>query len=93
MKTKKNFALLFAGILFLLNSCQKNIDVFVPDDGQINGSDTNWVASIGTGAQVSVLKNNLLLAPVADSFENINISPAIVYPGSLKQLPVQHFQY
>ena len=84
MKTKKNIALLFAGILFLLNSCQKNIDVFVPDYGQINGPDTNWIASISSGAQVSVLKNNLLLVPVADSFENTNISPAIVYPGSLK---------
>ncbi|MEP7237493.1 MAG: hypothetical protein ABI685_06505 [Ferruginibacter sp.] len=59
MKIKAFILVLLAGGL-LLNACQKNIDIFVPDPGQLNGPDTAWQSSITTAMPVSVLKNNLL---------------------------------
>lgn len=54
---------------FLLNACQKNIDVFVPDPGQNNTADTAWNNTISATAPVFSLHNTLLLQPVKDSFE------------------------
>jgi hypothetical protein len=65
---------LFAGSLFL-NACQKDIDVFVPDPGQLNGPDTTWQNTITTTTPVSVLKNNLLAEPYRDTITvNANIA-------------------
>lgn len=67
---------MFAGSLFL-HACQKNIDVFVPDPGQLNGPDTSWQTTISTSMPVSVLKNNLLVAPYRDTI-NVNGNVASV---------------
>lgn len=67
---------MFAGSFFL-HACQKNIDVFVPDPGQLNGPDTSWQATITASMPVSVLKSNLLVAPYRDTI-NVNGSVASV---------------
>jgi hypothetical protein len=64
----------FAGGLFL-NACQKDIDIFVPDSGQLNGPDTSWQNTVTATMPVSVLKNNLLLQPYQDTISvNANIA-------------------
>ena len=44
---QKNFILsLFAGIALIFSACQKeNSDIFLPDNGQPTGADTNWVVA------------------------------------------------
>ncbi|MBL7701475.1 MAG: hypothetical protein JNM14_04455 [Ferruginibacter sp.] len=66
MKTKIFILVLFTGGL-LLNACQKDIDVFVPDPGQMNGPDTSWQTTITPTAPVTVLKNNLKQEPYKDT--------------------------
>ena len=66
MKIKAFILMLFAGG-FLLNACQKNIDVFIADPGQINGPDTAWYSTITASMPVIILKNNLLQEPYRDS--------------------------
>lgn len=66
MKIKSFILVLFAGG-FLLNACQKNIDIFIPDPGQINGPDTSWAVTVTAAMPVSILKNNLLQEPYQDS--------------------------
>ncbi len=74
MKIKAFILILFAGGLFL-NACQKDIDIFVPDPGQLNGPDTSWQNTITATTPVSVLKNNLLLAPYFDTIAvNANVA-------------------
>lgn len=83
MKIKAFILVLFTGG-FLLNACQKNTDIFVPDPGQLNGPDTSWQAVIAPSTAVSVLKNNLLQAPYQDSFTvNANIA-SITTPFGLQ---------
>ena len=67
---------MFAGSLFL-NACQKDIDVFVPDAGQLNGPDTSWQITVTASMPVSVLKNSLLTDPYLDSI-NVNANIATV---------------
>ena len=72
---KKIIRSFLAAGIFLLNSCQKNTDIFVPDPGQVNGPDTTWQPAVTASMPVSILKNSLLLAPYNDSIEvNANIA-------------------
>lgn len=66
MKIKILILIFFAGVFFLM-SCQKNVDVFIPDPGQLNGPDTAWQNTITAAMPVAELKNNLLLQPHQDS--------------------------
>ncbi len=71
---KKIATLLLISTAFLLNACQKNVDVFVPDPGQLNGADTTWAASLPATAavfslQTSLSATSLFSEPVKDSFE------------------------
>ena len=45
----------------LFCSCQKNIDIFVPDPGQTAGPDTSWTNNIVAGMPVSSLQNSLMV--------------------------------
>ena len=74
--------LLAAG--FLLNACQKNIDVFVPDAGQLNGPDTSWYSSITSTMPVAELKNNLTTVSYTDSFQVNNNTAYINTPFGLQ---------
>lgn len=76
MNKKIIILVLFAGGLFL-NACQKDIDVFVPDPGQLNGPDSTWQNTITATMPVSVLKNSLLTDPYLDTI-NVNASIATV---------------
>jgi len=49
----------FTAAVFFLCSCQKNIDVFVPDPGQLNGPDTTWYSSISDAMPVAALRGSL----------------------------------
>jgi hypothetical protein len=77
MKIKAFISILFAGSLFL-NACQKNIDIFVPDPGQLNGPDTSWQNTVTATMPVSILKNNLSQEPVYLDSITVNASIASV---------------
>jgi len=71
---KKIVTILLISAAFFLTACQKNIDIFVPDPGQLNGADTTWAASLPATApvfslQTSLSASSLLSEPVKDSFE------------------------
>lgn len=66
MKIKVFILILFAGAS-LLNACQKDIDVFVPDPGQSNGPDTSWQNTVTPTMPVTLLKNNLVIEPYKDT--------------------------
>jgi hypothetical protein len=75
MNLKKILNFLFIGSTFFLNACQKDLDVFIADPGQITGPDTNWVNSISASMPVTILQNNLLLTKIEDSIDiNSNIT-------------------
>lgn len=74
MNKKIIVLILFAGSFFI-NACQKDIDVFVPDAGQLNAPDSTWQTSITATMPVSVLKASLLTAPYLDTINvGANIS-------------------
>jgi hypothetical protein len=77
MKIKVFICILFTCSL-LLHACKKDIDVFVPDPGQMNGPDTSWQNTITAAMPVSVLKNNLAQEPVYVDSINVNASIASV---------------
>jgi hypothetical protein len=84
---KKIVTILLISAAFFLNACQKNIDVFVPDAGQLNGADTTWVASLPATApvfslQTSLSVTSLLSEPVKDSVEiNANTVTVLLTNG------------
>ena len=83
MAKKIIILVLFAGSLFL-NACQKDIDVFVPDAGQLNGPDTTWQGTVSAAMPVAALKNNLLAEPYRDTINvNANIA-SILTPFGLQ---------
>lgn len=82
MKLKKHIAIFLSAGILLLNACQKDIDVFVPDPGQINGPDTNWVSGIADSMLVSNLKNDLELNAQEDSTDISSGSSATVLYSS-----------
>ncbi|MFN8250817.1 MAG: hypothetical protein U0V75_02960 [Ferruginibacter sp.] len=66
MTKKITYLLLIAGTLFF-SSCQKNIDVFVPNG--TTGPDTTWYATVTSSMPLASLQTNLLIEPVRDSVE------------------------
>ncbi len=69
---------------FFLNACQKNVDLFVPDPGQINGPDTSWYSSITPTMPVSSLNSNLLFNPYTDSIQVNGSNAYITTPFGLQ---------
>ena len=87
MNKKIIIPFLIAGA-FLLNACQKNTDIFVPDPGQINGPDTTWQTNITASMPVSDLKNKLLFESHFDSIEvNSNIASVLTPFGIVVNFP------
>jgi hypothetical protein len=84
---KKIVTILLISAVFFLNACQKNIDIFVPDPGQLNGADTTWSATLSPTAPVFSLQTNLsttslLSEPVKDSCEiNANAITVLLTNG------------
>ncbi len=87
MSIKKNilYTLLFAGTFFF-TACQKDIDVFVPDPGQLNAADTAWYNTISNTLPIITLQKNLQLTAVKDSFEiaNSTTATAMLNAGGLQ---------
>ena len=81
---KKIVTILIISTGFLLNACQKNIDIFVPDQGQLNGPDTSWYTSITPVMPVSVLKNNLVFETYTDSIQVNSNTAYILTPFGLQ---------
>lgn len=77
MKIKVFLLILFAGTFFLY-SCKKDVDVFVPDPGQLTGPDTGWQNIITGAMPVSVLKNNLAQEPFYLDSINVNAGAASI---------------
>lgn len=69
------------GIMVLANSCQKNVDMFVPDGVQ-SAPDTQWYTTITGNMPVISLKNDLRLAVPVDSF-SYNNSGVIYNSGAM----------
>jgi hypothetical protein len=87
MNKKIIILVLFAGGLFL-NACQKDIDIFVPDAGQLNGPDTTWQNTVTASMPVSVLKNSLLMEPYLDTINvNANIATVVTPFGMQVNFP------
>lgn len=87
MNKKILIPFLIAGV-FLLNACQKNTDIFVPDSGQINGPDTTWQTTITASMPVSDLKNKLLIESHYDSIEvNSNVASVLTPFGIMVNFP------
>ena len=81
MKRKTIIQVLIAGAVFL-SACQKNTDIFVPDNGQLNGPDTAWHNAITAAMPVSNLKGSLSFEPYTDSFEvNANVANILTPSG------------
>ena len=81
---RKIIIVILLGAAFLLNACQKNIDVFVPDAGQLNGPDTSWYSTITPAMPVSALKNNLALETYNDSIQVGNSASTLTTPFGLQ---------
>ncbi len=75
---------IFIITLLLFASCSKNSDIFVPDTGQLNGADTNWVNTITSAMPVADLQNKLNIEPALDSVEIGNNIAILSKPDGLQ---------
>jgi len=60
-----------------LTACQKDLDEFVPDAGQLNGPDTAWYSAVSASAPINDLKNQLLIGSYNDSIQ-LGASPSTI---------------
>lgn len=61
--------ILLTAATILFSACQKDIDVFVPDEGQTQGPDTTWYSAVTDVMPVAALQNALLLDTYEDSID------------------------
>lgn len=59
---------LIAGV-FILNACDKDTDIFVPNPNQLTGPDSSWYSPVSASMPVNDLQQSLLLAPDIDSID------------------------
>ena len=59
--------LIFTG--FFLNACQKDIDIFVPDAGSLNGPDTAWYSAITSTMPIASVRSSLVIPGYTDSIQ------------------------
>lgn len=83
MKRKTIIHVLITGALFL-SACEKNTDIFVPDQGQTNGPDTTWHNTITPAMPVSNLKASLSFLPYIDSIEVNNNIATVLTPFGIQ---------
>ena len=69
---------------FVFASCQKDVDVFIPDPGQPTGPDTTWVGAVTEIQPVSLLKKDIQLNAVTDSFESGISANTVLWPSGLQ---------
>ena len=83
MMNRKLLTGLFIAAGFLFNACQKDIDVFVPDAGQLNSPDTSWYSTITATMPVTAVRNSLSLPTYTDSIQVNNSNAYITTPFGL----------
>src|SRR5436190_18115077 len=89
MKQNKFTILIFTSLALLLSACQKETsDVFLPDNGQLMGADTNWVTAINPSMPVSLLKADLAIPTYSDTID-INASTSYLNAASGLQFTFQ----
>jgi hypothetical protein len=62
---------------FILNACNKDTDIFVPDAGQVTGPDSTWYSPVTALMPVNDLQQSLQLTPDLDSIEAGNNADTI----------------
>jgi len=62
---------------FILNACNKDTDIFVPDPGQVTGPDSTWYSPVTALMPVNDLQQSLQLSPDIDSIEAGNNADTI----------------
>jgi hypothetical protein len=62
---------------FILNACNKDTDIFVPDPGQVTGPDSTWYSPVTALMPVNDLQQSLQLAPDLDTIEAGNNADTI----------------
>jgi hypothetical protein len=67
--TRKIVTILLTAATILFSACQKDLDVFVPDKGQMDGPDTTWYSTVTDVMPVAALRNSLLLDTYSDSID------------------------
>jgi hypothetical protein len=67
-RMRKIYIVVVLGV-FILNACNKDTDIFVPDAGQVTGPDSTWYSSVAAFAPLNDLQQSLLLPPDLDSIE------------------------
>ena len=65
----RKIIILFLITTGLLSACQKNLDIFVPDAGQLNAPDTSWYGTATAAMPVNDLKNKLMIVFNTDSIQ------------------------
>lgn len=84
MKMKHQItALLLITASFVMNACQKDSDVFVPDPGQPNGPDTSWYSVITPTMPVSSLISALTFGHYTDSIQVTANNSYLITPFGL----------
>ncbi|MBK8609189.1 MAG: hypothetical protein IPL84_04395 [Chitinophagaceae bacterium] len=87
MKIKAHLLIVFLSIL-ILPACQKDIDVFIPDAGLVNGPDSTWHTTITASMPVFELKSSLLESAYTDSIMvNANTATLLTPSGLLVTFP------
>lgn len=81
MNIKSFIFVLFAGG-FLLSACQKNTDIFIPD--QVGGPDTSWHTTVTAAMPAAILRASLLQEPYLDSIEVNANTATILSPSGLQ---------
>ncbi len=82
---RKYFTVLMVVVtVFTLQSCVKEVDVFIPDPGQIMGPDSTWYSKPSSLMPVGVLKTNLMIHPDVDSIDNSGISANFISVSGLE---------
>jgi hypothetical protein len=81
----KSYSLTVLALVFLLAGCQKDSDVFVPNDGQ--QLDSAWVTSIQSNAQVVQLTNQIVGTISSETVAAVNDTSIRTNTGFTIEIP------
>jgi hypothetical protein len=81
----KSYSLIISACFLLLASCQKDSDVFVPNDGQ--QLDSAWVSAIQSNAQVVQLTNKLVGTIASETITAANDTSIRTNTGFAIEIP------
>jgi len=67
-----------------LTACQKDLDNFVPDPGQLNGPDTSWYSAVSASMPINDLKAQLSIGSYNDSIQVGSSTSYVTTPSGLQ---------